>query len=104
MIAIDEKPKRGGTLTRVRNIQRDERVSLLVDHYEEDWSRLAWVRVDGHARVVERGEERPDGLAALREKYEQYRAMGLESRQVIVIAPGRVIGWRATGDDFGGGR
>ena len=56
-IAIDEKPKRGGTLARVRNIERDPRATLLVDHYEERWERLAWLRLEGDASVLERGAE-----------------------------------------------
>ena len=54
-IAIDEKPKRGGTLARVRNIERDARATLLVDHYEERWERLAWLRLEGDADVLDSG-------------------------------------------------
>jgi PPOX class probable F420-dependent enzyme len=69
--AIDEKPKRTRALQRLRNIEANPRVEVLVDHYEEDWSRLWWVRLRGTARVVERDER---ALDLLMTKYEQYRS------------------------------
>ena len=67
--AVDAKPKRHRNLRRLANIAHEPRVSLLVDHYEDDWTRLWWVRADGVAQVR---ESSPDGLAALRAKYQQY--------------------------------
>ncbi len=96
-IAIDEKPKQGGPLARLRNIERDPRVALLVDHYEDRWERLAWVRLEGDALVVASGGAWPAALAALRARYPQYRAMALERLPVIRIQPKRVVGWRAQG-------
>ena len=93
-IAIDEKPKRGGTLARVRNIERDARATLLVDHYEERWERLAWLRLEGDASVFERGEEWREALDALRRRYPRYRAMALEGLPLIRLRPTRVVGWR----------
>lgn len=95
VIAVDEKPKRSTKLARLRNIERDPTVSLLIDHYEEDWRQLRWVRVDGRAVVEERGDARADAMAALRERYAQYAEMGLEALPLIVITPERVVGWRA---------
>ncbi len=92
---IDEKPKSGRPLGRLRNIAHDPRVCLLVDRWDEDWRSLAWVRVDGTAEVLSRGLERPAAIAALREKYPQYRSMALEERPLIVIAVERVRAWRA---------
>ena len=70
---LDGKPKRGAELKRIRNIEREARCSLLLDHYDEDWRRLWWLRVDGRAEVV-RGDALPSEVlaAALREKYPQY--------------------------------
>ena len=68
--AVDEKPKRTGELKRLRNIEANPRVEVVIDHYEEDWSRLWWVRLRGAARVVERDARALELLAA---KYEQYR-------------------------------
>ncbi len=93
-IAIDEKPKRGGTLARVRNIERDARATLLVDHYEERWERLAWLRLEGDAAVFERGGEWREALDALWRRYPRYRAMALEGLPLIRLRPTRVVGWR----------
>ena len=93
-IAIDEKPKRGGTLARMRNIERDARATLLVDHYEERWERLAWLRLEGDAAVFERGGEWREALDALRRRYPRYRAMALEALPLIRLRPTRVVGWR----------
>lgn len=71
--AVDAKPKRSPRLKRLENIGRDPHVTVLVDHYDEDWSRLWWIRMRGTARVLEEGSERERGLALLGEKYPQYR-------------------------------
>jgi PPOX class probable F420-dependent enzyme len=68
--AVDEKPKRTRRLKRLANIEANPAVEVLIDHYEEDWSRLWWVRLRGSARVVDLHER---ALALLQEKYEQYR-------------------------------
>ena len=69
-IAIDHKPKTTTNLKRLRNIGHNPRVSLLADHYEEDWSQLWWVRADGQASVLE--EDRDSPLDLLARKYSQY--------------------------------
>ncbi|MBI4788511.1 MAG: TIGR03668 family PPOX class F420-dependent oxidoreductase [Chloroflexi bacterium] len=96
-IALDYKPKRvlAMRLKRVRNIQANPRVSLIVDHYEEDWSKLAWVCVDGTARVLQRGKAHDAAIALLRKKYRQYRRMKIEGQPVIEIAVKRVVSWQA---------
>jgi PPOX class probable F420-dependent enzyme len=71
--AVDRKPKRSLRLKRLENVRANPRVEVLVDHYEDDWSRLWWVRLRGLARVLEAGEERQRALALLAEKYPQYR-------------------------------
>jgi PPOX class probable F420-dependent enzyme len=93
-VSVDEKPKRSTRLARLRNIEQDPRVSLLVDRYDDDWRQLAWVRVDGEALVVERGEAWPEAVEGLRRRYEQYREMSIESLPMIVISPERVTAWR----------
>ena len=92
---IDEKPKTGDPreLRRVRNLLANPDVCLVVDHYEEDWSRLAWLQVRGTAALVEDAEERARALAALRARYPQYRAMDLEALPLICITPTRLVGW-----------
>jgi PPOX class probable F420-dependent enzyme len=71
--AVDAKPKRSRTLRRIENARERPQVTVLVDRYDEDWSRLWWIRLRGRARVLEAGEEAERALALLVEKYEQYR-------------------------------
>jgi PPOX class probable F420-dependent enzyme len=92
--AVDEKPKRSRRLKRLENIGRHPQVSVLVDHYEEDWTRLWWVRLDGTARVLEDGPERDHALALLQAKYEQYRAQPPVG-PVITVRIERWYGWSA---------
>jgi PPOX class probable F420-dependent enzyme len=67
--AIDEKPKRTRRLRRLENIEANPRVEVLIDHYEDDWSRLWWVRLRGAARIV----DDPRAVHLLAAKYPQYR-------------------------------
>jgi PPOX class probable F420-dependent enzyme len=71
--AVDAKPKSTVALRRLDNVRAEPRAALLVDHYAEDWATLWWIRVDGTARVIDDGPERAEALAALADKYEQYR-------------------------------
>lgn len=96
---VDEKPKRGdpAALRRIRNILANPRVCLVVDHYEEDWSRLAWLQVRGTAALVSDAAEHARAIAALRARYPQYRTMDLESRPMIRLMPARVVAWAPLG-------
>jgi len=93
--AIDEKPKRvaAASLRRVRNILARPQVCLVWDHYEEDWTRLAWLQVRGTASLVEAAAEQTAALAALRDRYPQYRTMDLERRPLIRVTPTHVRSW-----------
>ena len=94
---LDQKPKSVDdvrSLARVRDIQRDRRVTLLVDRWSEDWPELAWVRLDGRAEVV---ESEPAVVAPLGAKYPQYANHDLESRPMIRIEIEAVRSWAATG-------
>ena len=93
--AIDGKPKQQVTPARLRHIGADPRVSILVHHYEDDWLRLWWVRIDGIALVLDEGDEFSQGLAALRERYPQYQTTPLPG-PVIVVDPVAVTGWSAS--------
>ena len=71
--AVDAKPKSTHSLRRLANIESNPRVSMLVDQYEDDWSALWWVRIDGDATIV--SVDASDGrlaLSALSAKYPQY--------------------------------
>jgi PPOX class probable F420-dependent enzyme len=94
---VDDKPKRSRELRRIRNITENPRVSLVVDVWDEDWSRLRWVMAEGDAAVVTDAEERARALDALVTKYPQYAAMALKATAgaVVAITPTRVIGWQA---------
>jgi PPOX class probable F420-dependent enzyme len=67
--SVDEKPKRTQRLKRLENIEANPRVEVLIDHYEDDWSKLWWVRLRGSARIV----EDPRAVELLAAKYPQYR-------------------------------
>ena len=71
--AVDAKPKRSRRLRRVTNARERPDVTVLVDHYEDDWGRLWWVSLRGRARVLDTGEEAERALRLLVDKYEQYR-------------------------------
>jgi PPOX class probable F420-dependent enzyme len=71
--AVDHKPKRTGQLRRLDDMRAAGRASMLVDHYEDDWSQLWWVRVRGRAEVHDDGSDRAAALDALAAKYPQYR-------------------------------
>jgi len=96
--AVDHKPKRTLALARLRNIQSDPRVCLLVDHYSDDWSELWWVRADG-AAAVHTPELEPAlcevALSALTERYPAYRERR-PAGPVVVVTVERWSGWSAS--------
>jgi PPOX class probable F420-dependent enzyme len=94
LLAVDSKPKRTRQLARVANIRRAGRATLLVDHYEEEWDRLWWVRVRGPALVLEAGPETEAALALLMAKYDQWRA-DPPAGPVLVLDAADWRGWRA---------
>jgi PPOX class probable F420-dependent enzyme len=94
VMAVDGKPKRTTELQRIRNLRTNRRVTLLVDQYDDDWSRLWWVRVDGDATVLDDDEARDAAVEALVGKYWQY-AQAPPSGPVVRVAISRVSGWTA---------
>lgn len=96
---IDDKPKRTEdplALARARDIGADPRVTVLVDHWDEDWTRLAWLRGEGRATLLDPGAaptEHAPAVAALRAKYPQYANHRLEERPLIRITFERVVDW-----------
>jgi PPOX class probable F420-dependent enzyme len=93
--AVDAKPKRSPRLQRLANVRSDPRCTLLVDHYDEDWSRLWWVRADGRAAVVEEPPAAHPGLVALADRHPQYRAQP-PSGPLLVVTVDRWSGWSST--------
>jgi PPOX class probable F420-dependent enzyme len=107
---IDEKPKRSTDLTalaRVRDLLADPRASVLVDRWDEDWARLAWLRCHGTASLMEPGAlsfdatEHAMAVAALRQRYEPYAGQRLEDRPMIRLAIERTIAWGALEPPYG---
>jgi PPOX class probable F420-dependent enzyme len=99
-IPVDAKPKRHPErpLRRVRNVIENPRGALVVDHWDEDWRRLAWVSVEGPAEIRDTGPERAAAVRALLEKYPQYGSLGgaVAIGPVIRIGAERVRAWRWT--------
>jgi len=93
--AVDQKPKRTSRLRRLANAAAEPRVCVLVDHYDPDWSRLWWVRLDGRAAVLPPGPEAERALAGLSAKYPQYRA-AIPEGPVLRIDVERWTGWAAS--------
>jgi PPOX class probable F420-dependent enzyme len=96
--AVDHKPKRTTSLQRLANIDANPHVSVLVDHYEDDWNELWWARADGRARIVSVGQEpelRGGAVAALVRRYHQY-ADRAPAGDLIVIEVARFSGWSPT--------
>jgi PPOX class probable F420-dependent enzyme len=94
---IDEKPKRAAPskLKRLKNIRENPSVALVIDHYEEDWRKLAYILVFGKARILQSGAKHRRAVKLLRRKYRQYRAMAIDERPMIVITPKRIVSWSA---------
>jgi PPOX class probable F420-dependent enzyme len=94
-ITIDEKPKReaGPDLKRIRNIARNPMVAIVVDRYDENWTRLGWVMLRGRAEILRAGTEHDDAQELLRSRYRQLAAMQLADRPVIAVRLERVTSW-----------
>jgi len=96
---VDAKPKSGAPLRRLDNIRVNSSVTVLVDHYADDWDALWWARADGTARILEAGDPAAAApLAALTERYPQYRATPPPG-PLVVVAVDRWTGWRAGDPD-----
>jgi PPOX class probable F420-dependent enzyme len=93
--AVDAKPKRTLDLQRVRNIDAKPAVSVLVDHYEDDWDRLWWVRIDGTARVLTDDAGIQQALDLLAARYVRYRGRR-PAGPVVVVSIDRMSGWSAS--------
>lgn len=93
---LDEKPKRvtKNKLRRVRNIKARPEVALVIDQYDDDWSRLGYILIQGRAELLPpENDVHSMALLLLRERYPPYRAMILEKYMVIAITPGHIVSW-----------
>lgn len=94
--AIDEKPQRVAPtdLRRVRDVESNPQVALVVDHYSEEWADLGWVQIRGTATVLDPGADgHAAGVTRLERKYPQYDSQDLGSRPLLSIEPGSVRSW-----------
>jgi PPOX class probable F420-dependent enzyme len=94
-ITIDEKPKRrpATALKRLKNIAENPAVAVIVDRYDEDWARLGWVMLRGHAEILREGQEHQDAQALLRSRYPQLAAMRIATYPVIAVRIERTRSW-----------
>jgi len=94
---IDEKPKRTAPskLKRLRNVGENPQVSIVIDHYEENWAKLVYILIIGKARVLVSGDKHRKAVNLLRRKYPQYRAMRIDRMPMILILPTRMTSWGA---------
>jgi PPOX class probable F420-dependent enzyme len=93
--AVDAKRKSTQRLRRLSNIEGNPKVSMLVDHYDDDWTQLWWVRADGVAEVVEAPPAGHPGIQALVQRFPQYRDEP-PSRPLLVVTVQRWSGWAST--------
>jgi PPOX class probable F420-dependent enzyme len=93
--AVDAKPKKTTRLTRLKNIAANPAVSVLVDHYEDDWTTLWWVRADGTAHILTDAAEAERAIGLLAKRYEQY-VTERPGGPVVGIHIDRLTGWSAS--------
>ena len=93
--SIDDKPKNkpGRPLKRLRNIQSNPNVSVVVDRYDEDWTLLGWVLLWGRAEILTTGSEHDRAQELLRTRYPQYRTMRISGYPVIAVRIERTASW-----------
>jgi PPOX class probable F420-dependent enzyme len=94
-ITIDAKPKRaaGSALKREKNILENPAVAVVVDRYDEDWTKLGWVMLRGEAEILAAGAEHDDAQTLLRARYPQLQAMPIAHLPVIAVRIARVTSW-----------
>jgi PPOX class probable F420-dependent enzyme len=90
---IDQKPKTTTRLKRLANLRENPFAALLVDRYDEDWSRLGWVMVQGPAEVLDAGPEHDRAQARLRVRYPQLGAMRIDELPVVAIRIDHAASW-----------
>jgi PPOX class probable F420-dependent enzyme len=92
---IDEKPKKrpGASLKRLANVRQNPCAALVVDRYDEDWSRLGWVMVQGRAEVLASGPEHDRAQAGLRARYPQLAAMRIAGLPVVAVRIDHAVSW-----------
>ena len=92
--AVDQKPKSGTNLKRLRNVRENPQVSMLADEYSDDWGALWWVRADGRAVILDDQRQMAEPLRLLADRYWQYREAPPPG-PVLAVTVERWSGWSA---------
>jgi PPOX class probable F420-dependent enzyme len=92
-VTVDEKPKGGAPLKRLRNIAENPAAAVVVDRYDEDWTRLGWVMLRGRAEILRSGDEHDEAQALLRRRYPQLQPMRIAALPVIALRIESVTSW-----------
>jgi PPOX class probable F420-dependent enzyme len=92
---IDEKPKNrpGARLKRLSNLRANPFAALVIDRYDEDWSRLGWVMVQGRAEILDTGPEHDQAQARLLDRYPQLAGMRIEALPVVAVRVAHALSW-----------
>jgi PPOX class probable F420-dependent enzyme len=92
---VDEKPKKkpGARLKRLSNLRENPFAALVVDRYDEDWTRLGWVMLQGSAEILESGDEHARAQANLRARYPQLATMRIAGLPVVAVRVHHVASW-----------
>ncbi len=91
---IDEKPKKKTRgLKRLDNIRANPKVALVIDRYDEDWSKLGWLMIQGDADILADGDLHQKAQERLRERYSQLQSMRIETLPVVAITVTKINGW-----------
>jgi len=92
--AVDQKPKSGTNLRRLRNVAENPQVTMLADHYSDEWDTLWWARADGRAVILADQRQMAEPLRLLAGRYWQYR-LAPPTGPVIAVTVERWSGWTA---------
>lgn len=95
-VTLDGKPKVGAPLKRVRNILENPAAAFVADRYDEDWTRLAWIMLRGHAEILDAGDEHDAAQDLLRSRYPQLASMQIADLPVIALRIATVTSWGNT--------
>jgi len=93
---VDSKPKRniGTKIQRVKNIENNSSVSVVIDDYSENWDKLAWVQIRGDAHLINQGYEFQKAVDLIKKKYPQYGIMNFSIYHLIAIISSKVLSWQ----------
>lgn len=94
-VAVDQKPKKPSDrpLKRIRNVIENPNVTVIIDRYDDDWTKLGWIMLRGTAEILHDGNEYVRSQNQLKSRYPQYRTMDLAGLPVIAVRISKVTTW-----------